>query len=137
MIEDAAKIEELFEKNPKKFLDDYFDAYDISHSRMDIMEKDGENDAGFGKNAMVPLYMIYRNGWHDRADKFKEAITKKFGIEYTPITPYNKLREYQKSVVNGKTVWTLVEKRDGKWTPVGKTDWVDSLEPITEIKQTK
>jgi len=133
--EDAAKIEKLFKKNPKKFLDDYFDAYDISHSRMDKIEKDGENDAGFGKNAMVPLYMIYRNGWHNRADKFKEAITKKFGIEYTPMTPYNKLREYQKSVVNGKTVWTLVEKRDGKWTPVGKTDWVDSLQPITE--QTK
>lgn len=128
--EDAAKIEKLYNKNPKKFLDDYFDAYMVSHSRMDKIVHDKKGYAGFGKGAYVPLYMVYRNGWISRANDLKKQMAKNAGVEYTPVTPYNKTREYQKSEKNGKTVWTLVENRDGQWTPVGKTDWVKSLEPI-------
>ena len=127
---DAAKIEALYNKNPKKFLDDYFDAYMVSHSRMSKIVHDKKGYAGFGKGAYVPLYMVYRNGWMSRANNLKKEMAKNAGVEYTPITPYNKNREYQKSEKNGKTVWTLVEKRDGKWTPVGDNDWVKSLEPI-------
>ena len=128
--EDAANIEELYNKNPKKFLDDYFDAYMVSHSRMDKIVHDTKGYAGFGKGAYVPLYMVYRNGWMSRANNLKKEMAKNAGVEYTPVTPYNKIREYQKSEKNGKTVWTLVEKRDGQWTPVGRNDWVKSLEPI-------
>lgn len=129
--QDAAKIEELYEKNPKKFLDDYFDAYMVSHSRMDKMVKDKEGYAGFGKGAIVPLYMVYRNGWMNRANNLKKEMAKNAGVEYTPVTPYNETREYQKyKTPTGKTKWRLVEKRDGEWKPVGRRDWVDSLEPI-------
>lgn len=129
--EDAAKIDELYEKNPKKFLDDYFDAYMVSHSRMDKIVKDTEGYAGFGKGAMVPLYMVYRNGWMNRANNLKQQMAKNAGVEYTPVTPYNKNREYQKyKTPTGKTKWRLVEKRDGEWKPVGRRDWVDSYQPI-------
>jgi hypothetical protein len=127
---DAAKIEALYKKNPKKFLDDYFDAYIVSHSRMDTIVKDEKGGAGYGKGAMVPTWMVNRNGWYSRANEFKKAIAEEMGIEYTPITPFNKTREYTKSVVDGKTVWRLVEEREGKKVPVGRTDWVDSYQPI-------
>lgn len=128
--EDAAKIEELYDKNPKKFLDDYFDAYMISHSRMDKMVKDEKGYAGFGKGAMVPLYMVYRNGWMNRANELKQSMAKNAGVEYTPVTPYNETRKYEKYKIAGKTKWRLVEKRGDEWKPVGRRDWVDSLEPI-------
>lgn len=128
--EDAAKIEELYDKNPKKFLDDYFDAYMISHSRMDKMVKDEKGYAGFGKGAMVPLYMVYRNGWMNRANELKQSMAKNAGVEYTPVTPYNETRKYEKYTIAGKTKWRLVEKRGDEWKPVGRRDWVDSYQPI-------
>lgn len=127
---DAAKIEALYNKNPKQFLDDYFDAYIVAHSRLSKLAKNKQGE-------LVPTWMINRNGWTRRADEFKKAIAKEIGVKYEPITPYNKTREYQKSVVDGKTVWTLVEKRNDKFVPVGDSDWVDSYQPITEVKQTK
>jgi len=123
---DAAKIEALFNKNPKQFLDDYFEAYIISHSRMSLLGVDEKGGAGFGKGAKVPIWMIYRNGWTERANQFKEAIAKEIGVEYTPITPYNETRKYIKQ--GGKFV--LVEERGEEFVPVGRTDWVDSYQPI-------
>ena len=123
---DAAKIEALFNKNPKQFLDDYFDAYIISHTRMSALGKDEKGGAGFGKGAMVPIWMIYRNGWTDRANQFKKAIAEEIGVEYEPITPYNESRKYIKQ----GDKFVLVEERDGEFVPVGKTDWVDSYQPI-------
>lgn len=125
---DAAKIEALYNKNPKQFLDDYFDAYIVAHSRLSKLAKNKQGE-------LVPTWMINRNGWTRRANEFKKSIAKEIGVKYEPITPYNKTREYQKSVVDGKTVWTLVEKRNDKFVPVGDSDWVDSYQPITE--QTK
>jgi len=123
---DAAKIEALFNKNPKQFLDDYFDAYIISHTRMSLLRTDEKGGAGFGKGAKVPVWMIYRNGWTERANKFKEAIAKEIGVEYKPITPYNETRKYIKQ----GDKFVLVEERGGEFVPVGKTDWVDSYQPI-------
>ena len=123
---DAAKIEALFNKNPKQFLDDYFEAYIISHTRMSLLGVDEKGGAGFGKGAKVPIWMIYRNGWTDRANEFKEAIAKEIGVEYEPITPYNESRKYIKQ----GDKFVLVEERDGEFVPVGKTDWVDSYQPI-------
>ena len=77
-----------------------------------------------------------RNGWTRRANEFKRAIAKEIGVKYEPITPYNETREYQKTVVDGKDVFTLVEKRGDEFVPVGRTDWVDSYQ-LYRKKQSK
>lgn len=124
---DAAKIDALFKKNPKQFLDDYFDAYIVAHSRLDKLVKNKKGES-------VPTWMVNRNGWTRRANEFKRAIAKEIGVKYEPITPYNETREYQKTVVDGKDVFTLVEKRGDEFVPVGKTDWVDSYQPIEKAE---
>jgi hypothetical protein len=93
---------------------------------MSLLGTDEKGGAGFGKGAKVPIWMIYRNGWTERANKFKEAIAKEMGVEYKPITPYNETRKYIKQ----GDKFVLVEERGGEFVPVGKTDWVDSYEPI-------
>lgn len=124
---DAVKIDALFKKNPKQFLDDYFDAYIVAHSRLDKLVKNKEGES-------VPTWMVNRNGWTRRANEFKRAIAKEIGVKYEPITPYNETRKYQKTVVDGKNVFTLVEKRGDEFVPVGRTDWVDSYQPIEKAE---
>ena len=109
---EAEQITALFEKNPKKFIDDYFDAYMISHSRMnkDLKYK-GKQKANWDIN---------KGGWYDRANKFKKALAEQLGIEFTDIDKTILDREYKEK--NSKGEWVL-------YVPNGKNYW-DDYQPI-------
>jgi len=124
--EEASQIDALYRKNPEKFINDYFDAWMIAHTRMAIKVKDKKNVMGLGAGAMVPTYMINRNGWYNRANNLKKSLAEQAGVKYTPLSPYNETRKYIKS----GDKFVLVEERGGEFVPVGKTDWFDSYEPI-------
>jgi hypothetical protein len=124
--EEASQIDALYRKNPEKFINDYFDAWMIAHTRMALKVKDNENVMKLGKGAMVPTYMINRNGWYNRANDLKKSLAEQAGVTYTPVSPYNKTRKYIKS----GDKFVLVEERGGEFVPVGSTDWFDSYEPI-------
>ena len=109
---EAEQITALFEKNPKKFLDDYFDAYMISHSRMN---KDLEY-----KGKQMANWDINKGGWYTRANKFKMALAKQIGVEFTDIDKTILDREYKEK--NAKGEWVL-------YVPSGKNYWND-YQPI-------
>ena len=109
---EAEQISALFEKNPKKFLDDYFDAYMISHSRMN---KDLEY-----KGKQMANWDINKGGWYTRANKFKKALTEQLGIEFRDIDKTILEREYKEK--NAKGEWVL-------YVPSGKNYW-DDYQPI-------
>lgn len=123
---EASQIDALYRKNPEKFINDFFDAWMISHTRMAAKVPDNENVMKLGKGALVPTWMINRNGWYNRANDLKKSLAEQAGVKYTPVSPYNKTRKYIKSGDN----FVLVEERDGKWVNVGKTDWFDSYQQI-------
>lgn len=123
---EASKIDALYRKNPEKFINDFFDAWLISHTRMAAPVKDAKNVMKLGVDAMVPTWMINRNGWFNRANNLKKSLAENAGVKYTPVSPYNKTRKYIKQ----GDKFVLVEERGGEFVPVGQTDWFDSYEPI-------
>ena len=91
LSEDTVKrIEALYEKNPQKFVDEYFDIRGIVYTR---------------KSAR--LVQRFGNGWYDRSFKLKKAVANADKrVTYNPLDPKYKKNGYRKylpvEIINDK-----------------------------------
>jgi hypothetical protein len=70
---EASQIDALYKKNPKVFLDEYFDAWMLSHSRMDIsVDVNGKKTTAWDRN---------KNGWYNRANDLKKRLYDNAGLK--------------------------------------------------------
>jgi hypothetical protein len=70
---EASQIDALYKKNPKVFLDEYFDAWMLSHSRMDIsVDVNGKETTAWDRN---------KNGWYNRANDLKKRLYDNAGLK--------------------------------------------------------
>ena len=92
--DEATQITALFEKNPQKFIDDYFDAYMISHSRMSKTVKDGNGNP-------TANWDLNKRGWYRRANEFKKALAEQLNLEFKDIDKSILDRKYKRSATGG------------------------------------